>query len=77
MIMKNKFFILNLTALAAFGIWQIQRKVIFAPPVYVYVKVPTPEMKMSDYEAGCLEALTRVGKINAENRLKLIESRER
>jgi len=73
MILKNKFLILNLTFLVAFSVWQIQRKVIALPPVYVYVHVPTPGMKMSDYEAGCLAALTRVGKINAGNRAKIAE----
>lgn len=36
------------------------------------VRVPVAGMKTSEYESGCLSALTRAGTINAENRIKLI-----
>ncbi len=67
-----RFLILNLTALLVFGIFQWVNRMQFTR--HVYVQVPTPGMKMSDYETGCLKALIRVGTINAENRLKMEES---
>jgi len=68
---KYRFFILNVTALVGFGLYQWINRMQFTE--YVYVKVPTPGMKMSDYESGCLASLTRVGTINAENRIKIQE----
>lgn len=62
--------IVCLTLLVAFGLYEWLDGRVYTE--YVYVKVPTVGMKMSSYEAGCLSALTRVGAINAENRIKLI-----
>ncbi len=63
-----RFLILNIAALAAFGLYEAKRKIIVLPPVYVYVRVPAAGVRMSDYERGCLAALTRAGAINAANR---------